>query len=331
LQVAENHARTALVEQGDLLRDHRVAAELGRHRGWALGQRVAELEDLNLSVRLRIARHHHQRAQFFSCVVRRERHERSQHRERRLTETVTAVEHRVIRLEAQHARVAHVDALDPTEASTTDDTRDRLGFGRRCLRHAPRRVTIEEQCRVVELIAAVHVGLHAEEIFWVTEVLDERRRCFAHVGEQIGERLAPRRNDRVVRIHHVERHVARERINDGFHTVAHVVKRRIESAARRELVDVRLLGVRVPVADGVRVEHPTNGAVNHHRVRVGVVAQERCKARDTLGHVAIVDDARLRRDEARAEQVVFVVFDRISDPTQRRRKLHAAGRRLLGR
>jgi len=116
-------------------------------------------------------------------------------------------------------------------------------------------------------------------------------RRLAHVGEQIWKDTRPGTNERVGRVDNIERDVARVGIDHRLDAVAHVVERRVETAARCQLIDVGFLCVRIPVADGVGVEHPLHRAVDHNGVWVGIKTKEWRQSGRPLCDVAVVQDA----------------------------------------
>ena len=80
------------------------------------------------------------------------------------------------------------------------DERARTRVGR----HQPLRAAVVEALRLGHVVAAEHVGLRLEEVLRVAEVLPGSLGHLRGGGEEVGERLLVRLDDRVLLVEHVE-------------------------------------------------------------------------------------------------------------------------------
>ena len=142
------------------------------------------------------------------------------------------------------------------------------------------------------------------------------RRCVAQVGRHLRgrrehprERLLVRLDDGVVRVHHVERHLAGVGVDDDLDRVAHVVEVGVQAAALRHRAGVGVLRVGVVVRRRVGVLHPVDVPADQDRVRVGVEVEERRRLGHPGLHAAVEHETRVVGDLARDEEVDVVEAD----------------------
>ncbi len=207
--------------------------------------------------------------------------------------------------------------LDVAERRRRDLARTGIG------RDLPQVGLVVEGRRVGHVVRAVHVGLRAEEVLREPQVLLDRVGHLREAREQLRERGLVRLDHRVLRVDDVEVDRAVVRVDGRLHRVAHVVERAVEPAGAVEALRVRVL-----VARRVAVEHPDQPTVRDHRVRVGVVVQERRGLLDPVEDVAQVQHLGLRRDLARDQDVEVVEPQRERGAAQPARELDATGARV---
>ena len=107
------------------------------------------------------------------------------------------------------------------------------------------------------------------------------RRCWRRAGAHLGRRgehpaegLLVRLDDGVLRIHHVEGHLAGVGVDQHLDRVADVVEVLVEPAAAGQGAGVGVLRIGIVVAGGVGVLDPVDVPVEQHRVGIGVEAEE---------------------------------------------------------
>ena len=213
------------------------------------------------------------------------------------------VEHGVVRVEAGRAGAGGGDAVGRAGRRHLGRTRvDGLG---RLLGDAPDLVPLEELVRVVDVVLPVHVRLHPEQVLGVAEVSSDLGGDLLTRVEQVRERLGPGVDHRVGGVDDVEGDRALVGVDGGLHRVADVVVGVAQAAVGRQLVVLRVLGVRVAGARRVAVQHPHQLPVRDDRIGIGVEVQEGRQHLHPLSDVADVEDAAVLVDQPRAEQVVL--------------------------
>ena len=319
-QVAGPHHRAVLVQQrqplGDLLLGLDVRVEQRRTVDRLIRP---DLEHLDLAVPVGVVVDHHEAFEVLARVVLGVRHERAEDHERRIV-VARQPEQQVLRRDPCLHRGDHL-AGGLVAHRLHRGLADRIA---RVLRHRPRARSVVELRGVVQAVPAPRIGLHPEQVLGIAEVLLQltRRRV---LGEQRRELPHVGLHDRITAVHHVERHRAVVRIHHGLHRVAHVVVRVAQVAAHRGRPRIRPLRVRELRGGGVRVEHPLHLPVDHHRVRVVVVGQERRQQLHPLGDVAVEQDPAVARDLARHQQVRLGEAHRERQPPEEAADAHAVG------
>ena len=164
----------------------------------------------------------------------------------------------------------------------------------------------EESGGLGQVVAPVHVGLDLEKVLGVAEVggdagdLLVRERA---AREQVGERLLVDVDDGVLRSDDEEVHLPGVGVDHDLDRVGDVVELARQARRGRHPGRRGILGVRVVGGRRIGVHDPPQLIVEHHAVGVGIVLEEGRRLLDPLGDVAVVDDARLRGDLARQEDV----------------------------
>ena len=267
---------------------------------------------------------HHEAFEVLAGIVLGERHERPEDHERR----------RIVARQSEQQVLRRDAGLDRGDHLPGGLVAHRLHRGladgiARVLRHRPRTGSVVELRRVAQAVAAPRIGLHPEQVLGIAEVLLQlHRRRF--LGEQIGELLDVRLHDRIAAVDHVERDRAVVRIHHGLHRVPHVVERVAQVAAQRGRPGIGALRVRELRGGGVGVEHPLHLPVEHDRVGVVVVGQERRQQLNTLGDVAVVENPALALDLARHQQIRLGEAHREREAPEETADAHAVGAVVAG-
>ena len=148
--------------------------------------------------------------------------------------------------------------------------------------------------------------------------------------EHPGERLLVGADDGVVRVHHVEGHLARVGVDQHLDRVADVVEVGRQAARGGHGAGVGVLGVGVVVRRGVRVLDPVDLTVEQDRIGIRVEAQERRGLRHPGLHPPVEHQPRVAGDLAGDEQVQVVEPDGEHGLLEERGELDPAVARVMG-
>ena len=282
-----------------------------------------------LAVVLGIAGSGHVGLEFGAPVVGGERHERAQDHELVLTGG-GVLEHRVVRHEPLDIRLGGELGLHIGRVGRcADDPAGVLPVDRRRLGDRPGTGALEEVGRG-DLVLGVQVGLDPEQVFGVAQVFGQFGRHVGPVGEQVGERRAPRLQDRVGVVDHIEGHVTGVGVDHCLDAVADVVGAARQPGRSAELHVADPLGVGVPTRRGVGIDHPLHTAVDHDRVRVAVVVEERSQLGDPVLDLTDPQHLRVTVDRSGSDHVVVEERQREGGLAGEPRELDSGGARVLG-
>jgi len=287
--VAADHAGTALVPQGQTLRQHRILIDLGLHllrpeHAPLLG----ELVDEEPSVAPGVA-HPGDPADHHLPVLRGER----QHQHELDVVGLRRTPHHVVRLHGLHVAAILLRGPHPEVLLIVED----LGVGHVVLR--------------------VHQPLGQQHARRVADVRLEPLGHRVAILEQPGQRRPPGPDQRIVGLEHVQVEVAVVGVDDHLHRVAYVVRPgevahrpaelapHVTTVHRERLVAREGLAVGVVATGGVRIDDPVQSTIDRHDVGILVELEEGCHLVDpvldppTEQHPALVGGIA-RQHESRA-------------------------------
>ena len=143
------------------------------------------------------------------------------------------------------------------------------------------------------MVAAEGVGLHPEQVLGVPQVGAKVAGHARSRREQLRERLLVRPHDGILLVDDVEGHGPVVGVGEHLHRVAHVVERRPQPTVARQPVGGRPLAVGIVTGGRVGVLHPEDPALEHDRIRVAVVVEERRGLPNAVTDIADVHGAGL--------------------------------------
>ena len=203
----------------------------------------------------------------------------------------------------------------------------------RVIRYGPEGVVIEEDVRVINVVAGQEVTLHLEHVLWVAEVLAQLIGDLGFRLHHIREDTFPGLENGVFLVELVEVHAAVIGIHGRLHGVADIAHPVIDQALGCAIGVEGVLGgigkrsplrVRQGVQGGVTIDDPLQMTINNGRVGSGIGGQPWGNLLHALAGVAVIKQLGFAAHAVRKQEVQLAVLGGIHGAVKEIANLNAA-------